>query len=453
MATLSATISEISDGMQYGWSAPITPILLSPNSPVAVKESQIVLIETTLLVGTIVGIPVTIFLLEKFGRKQAILMATVQNIIAWILISCTNTIYVIYLARFLSGIAASVAFASAPVYVAEIADKEIRGFLSSFFSLMMLGGVLIVYCVAPFVSVPVSSAVGATFLIIQLLTFPFLPESPYYHIIRGRFDKAKKALQTLRGAEDVEFELKEIADAIAKEKSQKGRFMDLFTVRGNRKALLIIVVLNAGQHFAGISVILMNLHSILSNASTSLSPNIVAILFAVVMWCSALIGSQCIDRLGRKPMMLFSCVATGIVLLLLAAYLTVRSNITNIDASGWIPVVLVLMYAGVFRFGMGLIPIILTAEIFPTSVKSIGVSLSEASFTIVSYVAVLLFPYLVKALDMKGPFYIFGISCFLTSAFIVFAVPETKGKSLPEIQQIITGTNNETVPLLQSLPQ
>ncbi|KAF5272400.1 hypothetical protein FQR65_LT17406 [Abscondita terminalis] len=430
LAALSATISEISDGMQYGWSAPITPILLSKGSPISVNESQIVWIETTLLIGTIVGIPITILMLENFGRKQAILMATVQNLVSWILIGCTYSINVIYLARFLSGIAASVVFAAAPIYVAEIADKEIRGFLSSFFSLSMLGGILLVYCVVPFVSIPISSAVGATFLILQLITFPFLPESPYYLIIKGRIGSARRCLQKLRGVDDVESELQHITEVIAKDELERKGFLDLFTVRANRKALMIIIVLNSAQHLAGISVMLMNLHTILQSASSSLSPSVVAIMFASVMWIAALIGSRCIDKLGRRPTMLFSCFTTGLVLILLAAYLTVNNNRTNDVTYGWIPVVLVLIYAGAFRGGMGLIPIILTAEVFPNSVKSVGVSLSEASFTIVSYIAVFIFPYLVRVLGMKGPFYLFGITCFLTGIFVVLVVPETKVKVL-----------------------
>ncbi|KAF5308007.1 hypothetical protein FQR65_LT06575 [Abscondita terminalis] len=426
LAALSATISEISDGMQYGWSAPITPILLSNGSPISVNESQIVWIETTLLIGTIVGIPITILMLENFGRKQAILMATVQNLVSWILIGCTSSINVIYLARFLSGIAASVVFAAAPIYVAEIADKEIRGFLSSFFSLSMLGGILLVYCVVPFVSIPISSAVGATFLILQLITFPFLPESPYYQIIKGRIGSARRCLQKLRGVDDIESELQHITEVIAKDELERKGFLDLFTVRANRKALMIIIVLNSAQHLAGISVMLMNLHTILQSASSSLSPS-----------------SRCIDKLGRRPTMLFSCFTTGLVLILLAAYLTVNNNRTNDVTYGWIPVVLVLIYAGAFRGGMGLIPIILTAEVFSNSVKSVGVSLSEASFTIVSYIAVFIFPYLVRVLGMKGPFYLFGITCFLTGVFVVLVVPETKGKSLHEVHHLI-----ETTPLL-----
>ncbi|KAF5298905.1 hypothetical protein FQR65_LT09557 [Abscondita terminalis] len=437
LATLSATISEVSDGMQYGWSAPITPRLMSSDSPVEFKESQVVWIETSLLLGTMVGIPITIFLLENFGRRNSILAATIQNLLAWILIAFSNTVGVIYAARFISGISASVVFAAAPVYAAEIADKKVRGFLGSFFSMMMMGGIVMVYCVAPFVSIPASSSVGACFLIMQLLTFPFMPESPYFHLITGNKDKARRSLQKLRATLDVEIELEEIAEAVSRQQGEKHGFSDLITVKSNRRALLIMLVLNCAQHLCGISVMLMNLHSILKDAASVLLPSTVAILFSIIMWIAALIGSYSIDRFGRKITLIISCILTGISLLGLAVYFTIQSSGVDVTKCNWIPVVLVLIYAGAFRFGLGLIPIILTAELFPTNVKSAGVTISEAFFTSFSCVTVFSYPFLTKAFGLQMPFYVFSVCCFLTCIFVIFFIPETKGKSLEEIQHIL----------------
>lgn len=441
-ATLSATVSEISDGMQYGWSAPITGLLLSSRSPFPFKESDVVWIEISLLFGTLIGIPITVVLLENLGRKQSIIIATVQNLLAWILIAFANSAGVVYAARFLSGIAASVVFAAAPVYTAEIADKKVRGFLGSFFSLMMLGGILLVYSVAPFIPVMWSSAVGAIFLITQLVTLPFMPDSPYYYLIKGQKQQARQALQKLRARGDVEGELEEISEAVERQEAERGSRMDLFTVKSNRRALLILVVLNSAQHLAGISVMLMNIHMILSGAASDLSPSTAAILFSLVMWFAALFGSRCIDRFGRRLILIVSCIVTGATLLALAIYFTIQSLDIDITSFSWIPVILVLIYAAAFRFGLGLVPIVLTAEIFPTSVKEIGVTIAESSFTAASCVAVFVFPYLTKAYGLMAPFYIFSICCFLTSIFVLFFVPETKGKTLEEIQTLLKGTKN-----------
>ncbi|KAB0795347.1 hypothetical protein PPYR_12186 [Photinus pyralis] len=442
-ASLSATVSEISDGMQYGWSAPITALLLSARSPFPFKESDVVWVEISLLFGTLIGIPITVVLLESLGRKTSILVATAQNLLAWVLIAFANSAGVVYAARFLSGIAASVVFAAAPVYTAEIADKKIRGFLGSFFSLMMIGGILLVYSIAPFIPVVWSSAVGALFLVTQLVTFPFLPESPYYYLIKGQKQQARQALQKLRARCDVESELEEIAEAVDKQEAERGSRMDLFTVKSNRRALLILVVLNCAQHLAGISVLLMNIHTILSEASSDLSPSTAAILFSLVMWLAALFGSRCLDRFGRRLVLMVSCIVTGTTLLTLAIYFTVQDLDVDISSYSWIPVILVLIYAAAFRFGMGLVPIVLTAEIFPTSVKEIGVTIAEASFTASSCLAVFVYPYLTKTCGLKAPFYIFSICSFLTSVFVLFFVPETKGKTLEEIQNLLKGSRND----------
>ncbi|KAF5271842.1 hypothetical protein FQA39_LY07982 [Lamprigera yunnana] len=442
LATLSATISEISDGMQYGWSAPITPKLLSSDSPVLFKESQVVWIESSLLIGTLIGIPITIFLLENFGRRNSILIATTQNLLAWVLIAFSTNVGVLYTARFLSGISASVVFAAAPVYTAEIAHKNVRGFLGSFFSCMMMSGVLVVYGVAPFVSIKSSSAVGACFLTIQLLTFPFMPESPYFHLIRGDKDKARRSLQKLRSSIDVEVELEEICDAVSRQEAENGKCTDLITVKSNRTALLIMLVLNCAQHMCGISVILMNLHTILKVAGSVLPPSTVAILFSVIMLIATLVGSYSIDKFGRKLTLIFSCFITGWSLLGLAVYFTLQSEGIDVIYYNWVPVALVLIYAGTFRMGLGLVPIILTAELFPTNVKSLGVTLSEAFFTLFSIITIFSYPYLSKMFGLKMPFFTFSISSFVTILFVIFFVPETKGQSLEEIQHLLRNNKN-----------
>lgn len=132
-------------------------------------------------------------------------------------------------------------------------------------------------------SIAVSSAVGASFQIFQLFTFPFMPESPYYHLLKGNTSEAKRSLQRLRNKEDVEEELNEISEAVKRQSQEKGTPKDLIMVPSNLKAVIIMTVLNGSQHFSSISVMLMNLHSILGDAEGMLTPNSAAIIFAVIM--------------------------------------------------------------------------------------------------------------------------------------------------------------------------
>lgn len=408
----SATITCIAGGMQYGWTAPVIPILESADTPVPIQKSDVVWMENSYLLGSFAGLPFIIYALNKFGRKNSILISAVQNLVSWILTAFATSVEVLYVARVIQGFSCNAAFVSAPMYIAEIADEKIRGFLGAWVYLMMLIGIVVVYSVAPFVSIAISSLVGAIFVIIQLVTFPFMPDSPYYLLLENKVDAAKKSLQRLRSSEDVEVELKEIADAVERQRSERGRLVDLFIVDSNRKAMLIMTVLNGSQHFSSISVMIMNLHTILGDAASMLAPSTAAIVFSVIMLLAATIASFVIDRSGRKILLTTSSFITGICLTVLAIYFAVKNSGVDVSSYSWIPVVTVMIYAGAFKYGLGMVPIVTTGELFPTSVKAIGMTFADAMYDIFAVISIYLFKFLADEYGMHVPFIIFAVTCF-----------------------------------------
>lgn len=439
IAVFTATISAVSDGMQYGWTAPVIPILEAPDSPIAITETDVVWLENIYMLGGFAGLPLTIFSVDKFGRKNSILIAAVQNVIAWILIAFGPSVEYLYVARFLSGIAGDVAFVSAPMYIGEIADQKIRGFLGACIYLMMLLGILVVYAVAPFVTIPVSSAVGCSFLLIQLISFPFMPETPYYLLLKNKKDRARQSLQRLRSTMDVEKELEEIETAVERQKTERGRPIDLLIIKSNRKALLIMTVLNCAQHFSSISVMLMNIHSILDDAASMLTSSTAAIIFSALMFVAALTSATVIDKLGRKILLSSSSILTGISLTILASYFAVKNSGVDVTSYNWVPVFSVMFYAVTFKYGLGMVPIVMTAELFPTSVKAMGMTIADAMYVIFAIISIYLFQHLKGIYGMHVPFFIFAASCYLTAIFTIFVIPETKGRTLEEIQLILKG--------------
>lgn len=436
---VTATVSAISDGMQYGWASPVIPVLQQPDSPVKIVESDIVWLESVYMLGGLVGLPITIFLVDRLGRKKTILVASMSSLISWILISLANNVWILYGARMLTGIAGDVAFVSAPMYIAEIADPSIRGFLAATIYIMMLLGIVLVYSIAPFVSIPISSAVGAFFLIVQLVSFPFMPDSPYFLLVNNKPEKAKNALKKLRANGNIDKEIQEITIAVERQKSERGRPQDLIMIPSNRKALTIMVVLNGAQHFSSISVILMNLHTILEDAGPIIEPKIAAIIFSVMMLVSSSAASTIVDKYGRKSLLTLSSLLTGVSLAILASYFTFKLNGHDVVPYNWVPVFSIMLYAVSFKFGLGMIPIVMTAELFPTSVKAMGMTISDASYVLFSVISIYLYTYMTETFGIHSPFFLFSICCFITALFAVFYIPETKGKSLEEIQFILKG--------------
>lgn len=382
----AATLAAISDGMTYGWTAPVLPILFSPSTPIKITEEQGEWLEKLLMLGSFCGLLPTIYCVNKLGRKNAILLSSFVTLCTWIIIALVPNIELVFVARAFSGAAGNMAFVAGPMYIAEIADQKIRGFLSSIIYLMMLVGVLIVYSVVPYMSYYVHCVIGGGLVLVELIIFPFMPDSPYYLIYKNKPEMAKNALQRLRpqGA-NIEKEILEITEAVERQKTEKGRPIDLIKIPSNRRAITIMLILNFSQHFSSISVMLMNVHIILDAAgSIYVTRSVAGIMFASLMLIAAMFGSFLMDKCGRKILLMTSGLLTGSSLLILALFFTFQHQGYDVKGISWIPIMSVMMYAFFFKMGMGLVPIVLTAELFPAKVKAMGVTLSDTFYVIAS---------------------------------------------------------------------
>uniref|UniRef100_W4VS73 Putative sugar transporter n=1 Tax=Phaedon cochleariae TaxID=80249 RepID=W4VS73_PHACE len=441
VAVLTGTLAAISDGMQYGWTAPVIPNLLGPDSPVKTSKNQAEWLELLLMIGSFSGLTLTMYLVDKIGRKRSILLSSFVTLIVWIVIAVAPRIEYIFVARLFAGAAGNMAFVATPMYIAEIADQKIRGFLSSIIYLMMLVGILIIYAVAPYIPFYAHCVIGGGLVLIELIVFPFMPESPYYLLYRDQPEAARSSLKRLRPASaNVEKELEDIQQAVERQRTERARIQDLVVVASNRRAILIMTILNGAQHFSSISVFLMNLHVILEAAgSIYIDSSIAAIIFSFIMLVAATMASLSIDKYGRKTLLISSSISTGLCLLVIAIYFTLKSSGYDVDGISWIPIVSVMTYACAFKLGLGMVPIVLTAELFPTKMKAIGMTLADGIYVIAAVASLQIYQQLGDRYGLQYPFYVFSGSCFVAALFTYFLIPETKGKTLEQIQYILKG--------------
>lgn len=201
-----------------------------------------------------------------------------------------------------------------------------------------------------------------------------------------------------------------------------------------------MTVLNGAQHFAGVSVILMNVHSILLAAdSIYMDYNVTAIVFAVLMLIAATLAVSYVDKFGRRVLLILSSILTGLSLGSLATFFVFKSAGFDLKYYTLIPTISVMVYAVAFKIGLGIIPIILTGELFPTSVKALGMTIADAMYVIFAIISVYLYQWLADAIGLYVPLFIFAFSSIFTAIFSALYVPETKGKTLEEIQMILKG--------------
>ncbi|XP_045480478.1 facilitated trehalose transporter Tret1-like isoform X2 [Harmonia axyridis] len=429
VAVVLGTLNAISDGMQYGWTAPSIPKLRSPDSPVSMTHSEEVWLEIFYMVGGFIGLPFSITLIDCIGRKKTILFASVVGMLGWISIGIADNVYYLYAGRILLGVTADIAFTASPVYISEIAHQDIRGFLAGLIYLMMLVGIIIIYCIGPW-----------------LVLFPFMPESPYYLLYINENERAEKVLKFLRNNDNISKEIEEIKAAIVRQKSEKGRPQDLFQIKSNRKACLIMILLNYTQHFAGVSALLMNLHTILNQAGSEvISPDIAAIVFPSLMLISATVATLTVDYCGRKILLLVSGVVTTVTLLTIGAFFQLKSMGFPTGDYSWIIFVAVMFYAVGIKFGLAIVPIVMTAELFPAKVKGMGMALADFIYILSSMTSVYLYQWINFNYDLSVSFFVFSFLCALSTGLIQLYVPETKGRTLEEIQMILKNVKGEVL--------
>lgn len=435
--------------MGYAWTAPAVPYLISENSHIKTTRYKAEWLETILMLGALCGLPLTIFLVDRIGRKNSLLLASTVNASAWITIAVGTNMTQLMIARFFSGMAGDMAFVAAPMYIAEIADQRIRGFLSGTIYLMMLTGCIIVYSVGPFLPFYVPPAIGATVSSLEVILFRLLPESPYYLLYKHKPEAARKSLQYFRGNADTDKEIMEITKAVERQHKEKGRAQDLLLIKSNRKAVMTMTVLNGGQHFCGISVIVMNLHLILKAAgSIYIDYSIAAIIFSVVMLIAATTACFIVDKYGRKVLLVTSALLSGACLLSIAIYFNLQHNGIDVRNSSWIPTASVMVYAAAFKLGLGIVPIVITSEIFSAKVKAMGMTTADAMYVGWSVVVLQIYQWLERSYGLHVPFYFFSVCCFAVMLFTICYIPETKGKTLEEIQIML----KEEEPLLDFAP-
>nr|XP_022918433.1 facilitated trehalose transporter Tret1-like isoform X1 [Onthophagus taurus] len=455
LCTSIACLSLISDNMQVSWSSPATPKLKKPDSPISnFNEETASWIERLYLIGSLIGLPITIILVDRLGRKPSIMIASSTNLLSWTLIAIATNKETLYVSRFLGGLSSAINFIAVSIYIAEIADKKVRGFLSSFNALCGVIGVIIMYSVAPFVSITSSAVVAASINAFQLVAFFFIPESPYLLIKKKKMVKCQKALTFLRNnnLKSVEDEFEEIKEAVQRQEKESHRVVDLFVDAGNRKATLIGCMLYVAEHFGCVTIILMNLQTILEDADGALQPEIVCILFAIVTLISCIIGMCVIDKIGRRVLLLSSIASTTFFLIIIATYFVLKDvNYYNLNNFNWIPIVCIICYGLSVKGGVEMVPVIVTAELFPTNVKAIGLTFADTVYVGCSLLVLYVYQILESKLGIYYPFYLYSIICATIGIGIYFFVPETNRKTLEEIQLELRGIKKRETRLLREI--
>lgn len=376
---------------------------------------------------------------DRYGRRRLILAAAIIFIIGAIVSAVAPGSTLLIAARVVIGFGIGVASAIAPVYISEIAPSNIRGRLVTFFQLAVTVGILVAYLVGlAFTDVSNDwrwmlglGAVPALFLFVGVLR---LPQSPRWLMMKDRHDEAAAALRRVRadGEEAIELELEEIRVSMT-HGVETGGWKDLRRP-AIKAALLVGIGLAVLQQITGINTVIYYAPTIIQDTGinsdssailASLGVGIINVLMTVV-------ALRLLDKRGRRELLFIGVAGMSISLFALgAAFLGSTGTLSTVIAIGSL-----MLFVSSFAISLGPIFWLLNSEIYPLSVRSRAASLGTMTNWFFNFAVSLTFLPLIDAATQTGAFWIYGGIGLITLWFCWKFVPETKGRSLEQIETI-----------------
>lgn len=420
-------------GLLFGFdTAVINGAIVFLRRDFALTDFQTELAASSILIGCVIGASVAGALNDSFGRKKVLFAAAMLFLLSAISAALSANLAQFAIARLVGGLAIGVASMSSPLYIAEIAPATIRGRLVTLNQMAIVTGILCAYVVNWLLSdLGAASwrwmfAVAALPSLLFMLALFFVPESPRWLIARGRVEEALAILIKLAGQQQAPIQVGEIEKAIAREQASVTRLWHSKL----RTPLFIALALAVLQQITGINTILYYGSIIFTdyaqqNASSAIGANTA---IGAINFIGTIVALWIIDRVGRKPLLLIASggMTASLALLVGAFYLQAASSII---------LLLILCYVACFAVGLGPGVWVLMSELFPTAVRGRAMSLATISLWTACTLITLTFLSLVNAVGVSGAFGMYATLSLLTFIFVWRAVPETKGKSLEEIER------------------
>ena len=394
------------------------------------------------LLGCVIGVSLAGIASDYGGRKKTLILSGILFFASAIGTAVAESFNTFVVFRVLGGVGVGIASMTSPMYIAEISPAHIRGRMVSVNQFAIVSGMLIVYFVNYFIALggdqPWNVAIGWRWMfaseiapsVIFLVLLLSVPESPRWLIERGQLDSARHILVRIGGPQFASTEFQAISETVAKEARGQLR---LFAPE-MRFVLFLGVTLAVLQQVTGINVFLYYAPEILKQVG-SLSD--VALLETVVIGAVnltfTLIAIWTVDRLGRKPLMIFGAVGMGISLVAMGA----ASQFQLVAV--WV-LVFILSYIACFALSVGPVTWVILSEIFPNSIRGRAMSLATFGLWTANFIVSQTFPmidenpWLVSRFNHGFPFYVYGAFCVVLVGVVWLGVPETKGQSLEEIE-------------------
>jgi sugar porter (SP) family MFS transporter len=413
------------------------------------SEAQIGWANSCALIGCLFGSLAAGALSDKFGRKRLLILAAVIFAVTSIGNGLAHNFTVFIAWRMLGGVAIGLASGLSPMYIAEVAPAQMRGKLVSINQLTIVIGILLAQFINWYLVRNLPAGASDEFIknswfgqqgwrwmfgltavpsLLFLIGMFLVPESPRWLAKNGQTEAANAVLKKIGGEDYANAAVAEIRSTLAKEEIQHVRFTDLLEPK-MRKVLVLGVVLAVFQQWCGINSIFNYAEEIFRAAGYDISTvlqNIAWTGSVNMMFTFVALGT--VDRAGRRPLMLLG--AAGLAVIYTAMGFCYANQVQGFP-------VLLLVLAAIGCYAMSLAPVtwVVISEIFPNRIRGAAMSVAVTALWIACFILTYTFPILNAKLGPAGTFWLYAVICVAGFMYIFFKLPETKGKSLEQIER------------------
>ncbi|XP_029948314.1 solute carrier family 2, facilitated glucose transporter member 9 isoform X1 [Salarias fasciatus] len=405
-------------------------------------------------VGGLLGAVSVSLIIKVLGRKGTLLVNNGFAVVAALLLSLgemSRSFEMLIVGRLMMGVDSGIALSALPMYLGEISPRHIRGSIGQFNSILICLGVFTGQALGLPELLGQESRWNYLFAflalpaMLQLCVLPFLPESPRFLLMERRDEAAaKRAFQKFLGKEDVSQELEEVhMEARAQDNIQAVSVLQLLRNPAVRWQLLTVILIMACYQLCGLNVIWYYTNRILREAGFAehILPYI-TLSTGAIETLSAITSGLVIERIGRKPLLIFGFGAMAVFFSLLTVFLNLQESVS------WMPYlsyICILCVIASFCSGPGGIPFILTGELFEQSYRPAAFMIAGVVNWLSNFAVGLTFPFIQEKLQSFA-FLVFVVVCTLGAIYLYFILPETKNKTFMAISQSFAKINKTPIP-------
>lgn len=386
----------------------------------------------SLLAGAVVGVVAGGSLTDRLGRRRVLFAVAGIYLLGSLASALSPDVWTLIAARVVLGLCIGTASLAVPTYIAEISPRAIRGRLVSMNQLLVMTGILVAYLVG-LAFEPVQGwrwmlGLAAVPSLVMLVGSLRIFESPRWLLARGRDDEAIAVLRATQAPEDVEAELADIRSTAAEERRLTWR--DVLSP-ALRPAVLLGVAVAATNQLIGVNAVIYYAPTLLRDAGLGDSAALLSTVgLGTAGALTTLIALLVIDRVGRRPLLLGGTAVVTVVLALIGV-------LYRLPMHGAVPALLVtalIVYQAVFGASLGISIWLINSEVFPTAVRGKGAAFGTITHWGLDFVISLTVLTLINSIGASGLFWIFAVCGLLGFSYLYRKLPETKGRSLEDIE-------------------